>query len=241
MLFVDYSMDRVKPAIKGPDESYKIERGIVVKDKVINEWLDELGTKEGKYGGGSAASMVGAIAARLAQYVYEFQIEKKDFSEHRVEIEAGILRAKKLSDELLNLAEVDADIFTPVMELFKLPKDTEEERVYRREQLDKGFAEAAQPPLDIMKKMDEAMDLFEELLDLKVRGSILDDVAVGLLLTDATIRSEKVNCETNIRLIHDEETRDALEKEAVEVYERLVDRAEKLQERTRQVKEENQS
>lgn len=211
-----------------------------MKDKRVNDWLDELGEKEGKYGGGSAASVVGAIATRLAQYVFELQKGKKKYEEHTIEIEAGILRAKKLSDELLNLAELDADIFTPVMELFKLPKDTEEERIYRREQLDQGFAEAAQPPLDIMKKMNDVMDLFEELLVLKVRGSILDDIAVGLLLTDATIKSEKINSETNIRLIHDEEKKASLTREVEEVYEQMVDRCNKLQETTKKVTDNNE-
>ena len=208
-----------------------------MKGKIINEWLDELGKRNGKYGGGSAAGVVGAIASRLAQYVYELQQGKKKYAKYTKELEAGIVRSKKLSDELLNLAEVDADIFNPVMELFKLPQDTEEERDFRRQQLDQGFADAAQPPLDIMKKMDDAMDLFEELLILKVRGSILDDVAVGLLLTEATIKSQKVNCETNIRAIHDKEMKAALTKELKEVYAQRIDRCHKLQKETRDVTE----
>lgn len=211
-----------------------------MKEKKINDWLDELGEKDGKYGGGSAASVVGAIATRLAQYVFELQKGKKKYDEHTIEIETGILNAKQLSDELLNLAELDADIFTPVMELFKLPKETEEQRVYRREQLDQGFAEAAQPPLDIMKKMDDVMDLFEKLLVLKVRGSILDDIAVGLLLTNATIRSEKINCETNIRLIDNEDIKVSLTKEVEEAYAHLVARCEKLQETTKNIIEETE-
>ncbi len=211
-----------------------------MKEKQINQWLNELGEKEGKYGGGSAASVVGAIATRLAQYVFELQKGKKKYDEHTIEIETGILQAKQFSDELLNLAELDADIFTPVMELFKLPKETEEQRVYRRKQLDAGFAEAAQPPLDIMKKMGDVMDLFEKLLVLKVRGSILDDIAVGLLLTDATIKSEKINCETNIRLIDNEDMKVSLTKKVEEAYTYLVARCEKLQETTKKITEETE-
>ncbi len=211
-----------------------------MKDKVVNEWLGELGSEGGKYGGGSAASVVGAIATRLAQYVFELQHGKKKYDEHRVEIEAGISRAKRLSDELLNLAEVDADVFAPVMELFKLPQDTEAERQERRKQLDRGFAEAARPPLDIMKKMDSVLDLFEELLELEVGGSILDDVEVGLLLTDATIKSEKVNCETNIHLIHNDELKGTLVQEVEEAYEQLIARCGKLQDKVQEVAEKKQ-
>lgn len=50
-----------------------------MKDKRMNEWLEELGERNGKYGGGSAAGVVGAIASRLAQYVYELQQGKKKY------------------------------------------------------------------------------------------------------------------------------------------------------------------
>ena len=169
--------------------------------------------------------------------VLQWKKWKKKYETQAKELEAGIVRSKKLSDELLNLAEVDADIFNPVMELFKLPQDTEEERDFRRRQLDQGFADAAQPPLDIMKKMDDAMDLFEELLVLKVRGSILDDVAVGLLLTEATIKSQKINCETNIRAIHEEDMKYTLIKELKEVYTQMIERCYKLQKVTEEVTE----
>lgn len=210
-----------------------------MKDKQVNQWMAELGTRNGKYGGGSAASVVGAIATRLAQYVYELQQGKKKYADKEAELQAGIIKAKRVSDELLDLAELDADIFEPVMALFKLPKDTEEERKYRREQLDQGFADAARPPLDIMKKMADVMDLFEHLLELEVRGSILDDIAVGLIFTHATIESEKVNCETNLYSIHAEDMREALILEAEQEYGRLIERSELLQDTTKNIIENN--
>ena len=48
-----------------------------MKDKTIKEWTQELAAKDGKYGGGSAASLVGAYAASLAQFVFQLQQGKE--------------------------------------------------------------------------------------------------------------------------------------------------------------------
>lgn len=199
-----------------------------MKNKIVKVWTQELASKEGKYGGGSAASVVGAIATNLAQYVFELQQGKKKYIEQEDQIQRAIDRSAALSEELLDLAELDADIFDPVMDLFKLPKNTEVERIYRREKIDQGLVNAAQPPLDIMKKMDEVMDLFEELIALEVRGSILDDIAVGLIFAQAVIEAGKLNCNSNTSSIHDEVLRTELETEVDENYQTLVERSARL-------------
>lgn len=75
----------------------------------------------------------------------------RKYAEQATEIEQAIMKAEKLSEELLDLAEIDADAFEPVLGLFKLPKDTEEERQTRRKKIDQGLANAAKPPFEIMK------------------------------------------------------------------------------------------
>jgi|SRR5690625_79675 len=195
-----------------------------MKDQTVKGWAKELASKDGKYGGGSAASVVGAYASSLAQFVFELQQGKKKYVNHEEQIQTAIEKAETFTEELLDLAEIDADAFEPVLDLFKLPQDTEEEKAYRQEKIDQGLADAAKPPFDIMKKMNDVLDLFEELLELKVRGTIVDDIAVGLLFTEATVESEKINCMVNIKYIKDDTERTKLTKEVNEVYERTIKR-----------------
>ena len=195
-----------------------------MKDQTVKCWAKELASKDGKYGGGSAASVVGAYASSLAQFVFELQQGKKKYVNHEEQIQTAIEKAETFTEELLDLAEIDADAFEPVLDLFKLPQDTEEEKAYRQEKIDQGLADAAKPPFDIMKKMNDVLDLFEELLELKVRGTIVDDIAVGLLFTEATVESEKINCMVNIKYIKDDTERTKLTREVNEVYERTIKR-----------------
>ena len=206
-----------------------------MKDQTVKGWAQELASKDGKYGGGSAASVVGAYASSLAQFVFELQQGKKKYADHEEQIQTAIEKAEMFTEELLDLAEIDADAFEPVLDLFKLPQDTEEEKAYRQEKIDQGLADAAKPPFDIMKKMNDVLDLFEELLELKVRGTIVDDIAVGLLFTEATVESEKINCMVNIKYIKEDTERNRLTKEVNEVYERTIKRTRTLKDEAMEI------
>ena len=203
-----------------------------MKDKTIKEWTQELAAKDGKYGGGSAASLVGAYAASLAQFVFQLQQGKEKYVDNEDQIKDAIQKAEILTEKLLDLAEIDADVFEPVLDLFKLPQTTPEEKAYRRKKVDQGLKDAAKPPFDIMKKMDEVLDLFAELLELKVRGSIVDDIAVGLFFTEATIESEKINCMINIQSIKNETVRQEMTQKVNEVYKQTIQRTRMLKQET---------
>lgn len=210
-----------------------------MKDLTVKQWTEALGSKDGKYGGGSAASVVGAFGTNLAQYVFELQQGKEKYADKEDVIQDGIERCIKLSDELLELAEVDADAFEPVLPLYKLPQDTEEQRIERQKKIDKGLERAAQPPLDIMKKMNDVMDLHELLLELEVKGTIVDDISVGLIFTEAAIESQKINCDINIKMIKDDSLRTEMTEEVEEVYFRLLERCRQLKEATVNIHDHN--
>lgn len=195
-----------------------------MKHKSVLGFSEELASKDGKYGGGSAASVVGAFASSLAQFVFELQQGKEKYKDDAERIQSAINHSTRLTEELLELAEEDADAFNPVMELFKLPKDTEEERAFRQEKIDQGLLEAAKPPMDMLEKLHEVIDLFELLLFLEVRGTIVDDIAVGLLFTEATIESAKINCMVNIRSIKNETLRDEMTADVEAIYASAIER-----------------
>ena len=195
-----------------------------MKHKSVLGWSVELASKDGKYGGGSAASVVGAFASSLAQFVFELQQGKEKYKDDAERIQSAINHSTRLTEELLELAEEDADAFNPVMELFKLPKDTEEERAFRQEKIDQGLLEAAKPPMDMLEKLHEVIDLFELLLFLEVRGTIVDDIAVGLLFTEATIESAKINCMVNIKSIKNETLRDEMTADVEAIYASAIER-----------------
>lgn len=201
-----------------------------MKSKTVLQWTQELGAKEGKYTGGSAASVVAAISASLAQFVFELQAGKKKYREQEELIQAGIQKASRLNEELLDLSERDANAFAPVLDLYKLPQNTEEEKRIRQEKIDDGLINAALPPFEIILKLDEVVDLFQQLINLDLKGTIAGDITVGLHTAIAGIEGALINTMANINSIKDNDLRSEMNDKVMEQYQITLAKAKELKE-----------
>lgn len=206
-----------------------------MKNKAFLSWTRELADKDGKYGGGSAVSVVGALTASLAQFVFELQSGKEKYKDREDEIQEAIKKAAALNEDFLDLAELDADAFEPVLPLFKLPQNTEEEKAYRRRQLDAALEKASEPPFEMMRKMYSVLELFDKLLELEVRGTIADDILIGLHFIEVVAETGKISCMVNINLIKDEAQKARLTEEVEGLYNELIERAKFLLEEAERI------
>lgn len=206
-----------------------------MKNKAFLSWTRELADKDGKYGGGSAVSVVGALTASLAQFVFELQSGKEKYKDREDEIQEAIKKAAALNEDFLDLAELDADAFEPVIPLFKLPQNTEEEKAYRRRQLDAALEKASEPPFEMMRKMYSVLELFDKLLELEVRGTIADDILIGLHFIEVVAETGKISCMVNINLIKDEAQKARLTEEVEGLYNELIERAKFLLEEAERI------
>ena len=55
-------------------------------DQSISSYLDQLQSKEGIPGGGSATALIGAMSAALIRMVSDIQKDKKAYLEHKEDI-----------------------------------------------------------------------------------------------------------------------------------------------------------
>lgn len=199
-----------------------------MKNKTVLQWTQELGSKDGKYTGGSAASVVAAISVSLAQFIFELQAGKKKYKAQEDQIQKGIQKAEQLNEELLNISERDADAFEPVLDLYKLPKDTIDEKVFRQEKIDEALVNAAQPPFEMILKTDEILDLFQQLLDFNIEGTIAGDITVGLDIAIAAIEGALINTMANVSNIQDPQLKKEKTLGVEKQYQTTLTRAQKL-------------
>ena len=167
------------------------------------EFTDKLASKAAVPGGGGAAALVGALGTALASMVVNLTLGKKKYAEFE-EINKEIMaKALKIQEELLEMVDKDAENFLPLSKAYGLPKDTEEEKKYKEETLEKCLIVACGVPVDIVKKTYEAILLHEELVD---KGSKLaiSDVGVGVQCLRAGLISGWLNVLININMIKDE-------------------------------------
>lgn len=182
-----------------------------MSDQTISDYLDQLSTKEGKPGGGSAAGLVGAMSASLARMVADIQRNKKKFEAEKETLDDVLEKTDTLRKKFEDLSEKDAEAFEPVSKAYAMPKETEEEKAERQERINEGLKEAAQPPLEMMRLMIEVLDGYERIAAMDIKGSIVNDIAVGALFAKTALEASYLNVLVNADLLKEQELKQSLE------------------------------
>ena len=114
------------------------------------EFTDKLASKVAVPGGGGAAALVGALGTALASMVVNLTLGKKKYAEFEEVNKEIMAKALKIQEELLEMVDKDAENFLPLSKAYGLPKETEEEKKYKEETLEKCLIVACGVPVDMM-------------------------------------------------------------------------------------------
>jgi formiminotetrahydrofolate cyclodeaminase len=175
-----------------------------VADMRVGEFSDVLSSKAPVPGGGGASAVAAAVGASLGQMVASLTLGKKRYADVQGRIEELIPRFEAVRDELLVLADEDAKAFEPLSRAYGLPKGTEEERVHKAEVMEAALRAACEPPLKIMEKTCEAIDLVDEVSLIGTRIAI-SDAGAGATLLSAALRAASLNIFINAKSMADRE------------------------------------
>ena len=179
----------------------------MLKDLKITEFLTELSSNSPAPGGGSTAALAAAVAASLTCMVFNLTIGKKAYNEENEEIQSQIKlqleRACKLNVLFIELMDKDSDAFTDVITAFKMPKETEEEKVKRQVAIQKGYAVALEVPLELATA---AYRLYSAIEVAATYGNInaISDAGVAALMLQSAIEGAILNVKINLSSIKDE-------------------------------------
>lgn len=204
-----------------------------MRNQLFSDYLDQLGTKEGMAGGGSAAGLVGAMSASLVRMVVEIQKDKKKFESKKDILETILETSQALRAQFENLSEKDAEAFEPVSQAYKLPKNSEQEKVTRLKKIDEALEGAARPPMEMMKRILDVLEMYEELTQMDIKGSIVNDIAVGTLFAKTTIEASHLNVLANAEMLKDTNLKETLEQESQVYLNQGLERAERLMKKSK--------
>ncbi len=193
-----------------------------MKNMTINEFAKIVASDSPVPGGGSIAALCGALGAALAEMVANLTVTKKKYADSKEEMNAIINKASQLRDRLLNYIEEDSLAYKKVMEAYKLPKETEEEKCLRRDRIQEGLKIAASVPLEVAETSFEIFPLVEAVV-LRGNSSSVTDALVGAMMARTGVLSAILNIRINLDSIKDDGF--------VRV---LKEKTDKLEEKTRQ-------
>jgi formiminotetrahydrofolate cyclodeaminase len=171
----------------------------------LADYLDALAAATPAPGGGSAAGLIGAAGAALVEMVAGLSLAK-GATEHTALQDDARRRAADARNELLSLAEADANAYTAFIHALRLPSGSESERAARTEALSTAAQRAAEVPLATLRA---AVAIAEAAQTLGGRSlpSAASDLAVAARFARAAGESAAENVEANLPYIEDAETR----------------------------------
>jgi formiminotetrahydrofolate cyclodeaminase len=153
-------------------------------------------------GGGSVAAYCGVLAASLGQMVCNLTIGKQKYAEAEPRLRAIRSELDRLGARLRELIAEDAASFEAVLQAYRLPKDSDEQKADRAAQIQIALRGAVDVPVETAQRGFDVLKLLGELADIG-NPNALSDVAVGAQLAQVAIRGASYNVGVNLDSISD--------------------------------------
>ncbi|HIE57973.1 MAG TPA: hypothetical protein EYP88_07085, partial [Anaerolineales bacterium] len=147
-------------------------------------------------GGGSAAAYAGAMGAALVSMVAGLTLGKKKYTEVQPQMEAVISEAESLRAQFALAVQKDADAFARVMDAFRLPKQTENEKNTRKQAVREAMQYAAEIPLATAEKAVRVIELAAQAAELG-NANAITDAGTGAALAQAALTGAAYNVRIN--------------------------------------------
>ncbi len=185
-------------------------------EKSVKDFIAQTASGEPTPGGGSVAALAGSLGAALTSMVSNLTVGKKAYEElsddAKAKIQENFKGIEKALAELTDIVDEDTNAFSKVMEAFKLPKQTDEDKKARSQAIQDGYKVALEVPLRCAKKCLKVLELQDIFADY---GNInaITDVGVGTLLAYSGVEGALFNVTINLGSIKDEAYKKEIEAE----------------------------
>ena len=177
-------------------------------EKSLKHYISKLASGDPTPGGGSVAALAGSLGGALTSMVKNLTVGKKAYEELSEEIKSQIIgnskEVERLIEELNGIVDEDTKAFDKVMDAFKLPKETDEEKAARTSAIQAGYKIALEVPLRCGEKCLEILRL-QEIFAEYGNVQAITDVGVGTLLAYTGVEGALFNVTINLASIKDEE------------------------------------
>ncbi|MEI6856359.1 cyclodeaminase/cyclohydrolase family protein [Psychrilyobacter sp.] len=199
----------------------------------LGEFIEVVDSNAPAPGGGSVSALSSSLGIALSRMMAALAIDKKKYREFDDMIKEEFLtkhrRLLKIRKRVEILIDEDTKVFNDLMEVFKLPKDTDENKKIRDEEIQKATLKATEVPFEIAKVSLEAMELlpfFSKYGNLNA----VTDLGVGAMLLETGVRGAILNVKINLGSLKDQDkverfkrNYERIEKESILLKETIMD------------------
>jgi len=221
-------LDDLKPF----DPEEKVIEYLIAKDNKEERLMDmtctafanETASESPAPGGGSISAYMGALGAALGTMVANLSAHKAGWDDRWEEFSRWAEKGQQIKDELLWLVEEDTHAFNKIMEAFSLPKNSDAEKLSRKQAIQDATRYAIEIPFRTLKKSFEIFELCEAMIHEGNPNSV-SDAGVGVLCARAAMHGAFLNVKINATSLEDQTVVKSLLDEA----EALIRKADQLE------------
>ena len=185
-------------------------------DMTCTGFAEETASESPTPGGGSISAYMGALAAALGTMVANLSSHKAGWDDRWEYFSNWADNGMAVMNELLYLVDEDTAAFNKIMDVFGMPKGTEEEKAARAEAMEVATLYATQVPLRTMKAAYKAFDVVRAMAEEGNPNSV-SDAGVGALAARSAVMGACLNVKINAAGLKDRAMAEALVKEAEEI------------------------
>jgi formiminotetrahydrofolate cyclodeaminase len=166
----------------------------------IKRFLEKLSSSAPTPGGGSASALAGALSASLILMTAGLSLKRGKMREK--ELRGLMKRVSGIQKRLFRAIEEDAKSYEAVLKAFRLPKNTEKDRVVRSKAIQQAYRKATVTPQQVCQQSIELLE-YSNTLILKGNPNALSDVGVAAFLANTAVKGGLLNIGINLVPVHD--------------------------------------
>ncbi|GEQ19755.1 cyclodeaminase/cyclohydrolase family protein [Clostridium butyricum] len=202
-------------------------------DDTIKKFINDLESDMPAPGGGSVAGLIAALSGALNSMVYSLTVGKKSYIglDEKTQDIIRKFQSKSLefSKRSLEIMDEDRENFLKLMDCYKMPKDTDDEKETRKNAIKENTIKSMEAPLALAR---ECVMFYENLKVMAEYGNkmLLSDLGISAILLHSAIESSIINVKVNLNGLRSEEFFEELDKELIKMLERSIEEKNKISE-----------
>jgi len=217
-------LDELKPFI--PEEKiieYLLQKDVSKKliDLTLTYFSDETAAESMAPGGGSISAYVGTLGVALGTMVANISGHKQGWDDKWEYFSEWAAKGQAYKKTLLHLVDEDTNAFNKIIDGFRMPKETEEEKKLRAEAIENATKYATEVPFNVMETAFNSLEVMQAMLTNGLQSS-LSDGAVGVLCAKAAVTGAYFNVKINAKDIKDSVFAENIIKKAEALYQKTV-------------------
>ncbi len=171
-------------------------------DFKLDDFADETAGESMAPGGGSISAYVGALGVSLGTMVANLSAHKAGWDDRWEFFSEWAVKGQAYKEKLLFLVDEDTHAFNKIIDGFRMPKDSDEEKEARKQAIEEATIYATEIPFQVMETSFNSMEVMQAMIKDGLQNS-LSDGGVGVLCVKAAVLGAYFNVKINAKDIKD--------------------------------------